>query len=241
MRLQVGAYTRPLNEAVTSISYSPIFDQSRRMVGVNERWDTNGRVVLQSGSQANMTVALADLERAVIQSNVDLVYLEDDRNVQTAMKLRTADCANGPVLMDFGYPNQADDVYSNGMGYRVIWEGRRMTSLSNSILEFEEQIIEEPGGAEYVMVGGAVNFAERQLAWQNRPWTYIQAGRAVGMFARPSIPPPIWPFALTNAVPRITLISPRVLGTIPTEFGIQWEYRFQWHERLYGVPHHSTF
>lgn len=238
MKLKIGGRVRPNNEAVSSISYSPMYDVSRRMVGIVERWDTSGRLIPTVAGQPQMTAFLNQLSTDISQSNVDLVYLEDVTNAPTALKLIAADCLRGPYILDLGLPNQADDVYATGMTYRVIWEALKpYGSAGNALLDFNETIIVEPGGETFVMVGGAVNYPERQLAFQNKPYTYIQSGSAVGMYATPNPPGPIWPFAAVNIQPRLTYSSPRQVGNIDVEFGVAWEYRFEWHVPLIGSPH----
>lgn len=241
MRLRIGNRTRPNNEAVSAISYTPVFDVGRNMIAVRERWDTSGRVVLQTAGQAQMTAALGTLLSDIALSNVDLVYLEDEASTETAMKLLVSDCLQGPTVIDAGLPNQANDVYATGMGYRVIWEALKpYGQMGNAIIEFSETVSEDPGGEQYVMVGGTVNLPERQVGTQHKPYTYVQSGSAVGMYARPLPPPPIWPWAAVCLEPKVTLISPRVFGAVDTEFGISWEYRFEWHEKLYGNPHRGV-
>ena len=240
MRLRIGSAIRPNNEAVSAITYSPLFDQARRMVGVYERWDTSGRVVLQQGGQPEMHTALSTLLSDIAQSNVDLAYMEDVRNVDTPMALLTSRCLKGPYVIDAGLPNQADDVYATGMSYRVIWEALKpFGPTGNAILEFHEGVNGDPGGQQNVMVGGTVNYPERQVGMQHKHYTYVQSGSAVGMYGYPLPPPAIWPWAAVCSEPKITLFSPRSIGWTDTEFGISWEYRFEWHEALFGLPHRT--
>lgn len=240
MRLKIGSAIRPNNEAVSAITYSPVFDQARVMIAVRERWDTSGRIVLQNAGQTEMTVSLSQLLVDIAQSNVDLIYLEDSRNVDTALKLLVANCLKGPYVVDAGLPNQANDVYATGMGYRVIWEALKpFGTLGNAIIEFSESINCVPGGEQRVMVGGTVNFPQRQIGMQHKHYTYVQSGSAVGLYNYPYPPPPIWPWALVCDEPVVTHVSPRQVGVVDTEFPMSYEYRYEWHEPLYGRPHRT--
>lgn len=241
MRLKIGSVVRPNNEAVTSISYSPMFDQARVMIGVLERWDTFGRVVLQTAGQAQMTAALSQVLQDIAQSNVDLIYMEDLANTDTALKLLVANCLRGPYVIDAGLPNQANDVYATGMGYRVIWEALKPYGPGgNAILQFEETITTDPGGEQRVMVGGTVNYPQRQIGMQHKHYTYIQSGSIVGMYDYVLPPAPIWPWALVCDEPKISRSGPRSIGAIDTEFPMTYEYRYEWHEPLYGRPHRTA-
>ena len=236
MRLRVGPNTLPQNEAVASITYSPVYDVTKRVAKLRERWDISGRIVLQgtNATQSQMTAEILRRQR-IYQADLDLVFLEDDTDTPTVMQLLRLNCLLGPYIIDSSLPNQANDVFATGMGYRIVYEAERLGS-SDGLLEFSESLTEGPGGLEYVYAGGSVNFPERQVGTQNTPWQYTQSGRAVGLFGYPAPPPPIWPFALMRK-PRIERSSPRVLGRIDTEYEISWTYEFEWHQELRGVPH----
>lgn len=237
MRLRIGGAIRPLNECVASISYAPTYDVSKRVTKLKERWDISGRIVLQTNaSQTAMTAAIERLRADFSQEGADLVFLEDFGSAETALALRAQNCLVGPYIVDSSFPNSAGDIYSNAMSYRIVFEAETLTSTGTNLIEFSESVTEIEGGPEEGYVGGAVNYPERQVFMQNKPFRYKQSGSAVGLLARPTWPPPIWPFAMIHR-PQITKISPRVLGNIDTEYGIQWEYEFAWHQELFGEPH----
>ena len=237
MRLKIGAYTRYNNEAVASITYTPIYDALRQIVKIRERWDITGRIVNDPATFEHANAELQKLFRDFSQLTPDLVFLDDDTAQETAMYLRASDCLVGPYLIDSSLPNQANDVYVTGLPYRVVYEAERLANVpGNPILAFNETLSADPGGEVAVYVGGAVNLAERQTGWQQMVYTYIQRGSAVGWFNYPEIPGPIWPFAQMKA-PRVEMQSAKVLGQIDTEYEIAWEYVFQWHLPLSGRPH----
>lgn len=239
MRLKVGPYILPQNEAVASISYSPVYDVTRRVIKVRERWDISGRIVLQSGRATQEVMTSEILRRSnIFQGNVEsLVFLQDDEDIPTAMRLLASQCLLGPYRVDSSLPNEANDVYSTGQGYRVVYEAEKLASGAGSgLLEFTESIQDGEGGEEHVYVGGAVNLPERQIAFANKPYRYTQSGSAVGLLDYPRIPPPIWPFARMKKV-QVNKQSPRVRGAIDTEYPISWSYEFAWHSELRGVPH----
>lgn len=243
MILSVGGSRRPNNEAVANISYQPQYDVSRRITFYIETWEIVGRIVNYPVATQRLTTAeIGRLKSQMLRNDIDLVFLEDSTLAETALKLKASECVSGPSVVDFSFPNNEDDVYATGIMYRVTYSAKKWASgNASNILEFEERIVQQPGGREYVYVGGAVNMAERQLGIQAKPWRYVQAGQALGAFAHPRIPPPIWPFALTNPDgPKLNISSPRVLGRSPgldTEFAISWEYEYEWHQPLRGLPY----
>lgn len=239
MILRVNGRARPAHEAVASVSVSPVYEMTRRIVKVRERWDISGRLIPEHPtSDAKMTAMIADLNSTFMQPNPDLVFYTLDGQ-ETALAIKASQCLAGPYVIDSGLPNQPDDVYSNGMGYRISFECEKLVSGSfgaNVLLEFSETLEEGEGGREDTYVGGSVNMPQRQVAFQNKPWTYVQSGRAVGLLAWPFIPPPIFPAAQIKK-PVVRKVSPRVLGVVDTEYEISWQYEFAWHQQLFGNPH----
>jgi hypothetical protein len=242
MKLRIANIIRPNNEAVASISYKPVYDISRKVAKLVCRWDIAGRIInYPIASQSLTTAEILKLQSVVTLPRVDLVFLEDVTNKETALSMKISECIDGPYLVDYALPNAEDDVYATGIGYRLVYEGV-MRSNGSAILAFEETVDEDPGGPEFVYVGGAVNLPERQLGTQNKTYKYTQRGSATGLFAYPAIPPAIWPFALVRYEPRVTLSNPKVLGTnFDQEFTISWEYNYEWHVKLNGIPHRRTY
>lgn len=239
MYLRVGQRIRPFNEAEAAISYTPVFDAYNRMMYIDERWDISGRVVLQTNAtQANMTQALRLLQSDFNQDRPDLVFLEDDRVRESAFALRRNECTDGPRQMGASFPADPQNVYATGTAYTVSMQGRRpvKTASGNPILSFTEEIIPQGGGVIIGYVGGAINYAERQVFRQHEPWTCVQRGTAIGLYGWPVPPGPVWPQAqIEPMIPR--KVSPRILGPHQQEWEVSWEYKFAWPFQLTGNPH----
>jgi hypothetical protein len=246
MLFSVGSVVRPNNEAVASISITPVYGMDRVMSYYIERWDVTGRIVnWPIATQDVTTAALARLKADMLQQNVDVKFLADDGK-ETAFNLRASQCLLGPYVTEYSFPNSQEEVYATGQLYRVLYEARCMPSgNASNLLEFSETVsLTQVGGRHMVYVGGSVNLPERQTGIQNKTWMYSQSGSAVGLTAYPFIPNAIWPFALTNpdGVSQ-SLVSPVVVGNTPgldTEFRISWEYQFEWAYPLRGLPHRRT-
>jgi hypothetical protein len=243
MIFAIGGRLRPNNEAVAQITISPVYDVSKKITHYYERWDVTGRIVnYPIATQAITTAALARLKEDLLQTGVNLQFLEDLTRAPTALKLLASNCLTGPYITEFAIPTSPEEVYATGIMYRVLYEAKCFAANAGSnLLEFQETVsCTRPGGREMVYVGGSVNYPERQLGRQWRTWEYVQAGTALGATAYPLVPPPIWPFALVNPDGRAnSLASPRLLGKSPSfdsEFAVSWEYRYEWHTRLNGIP-----
>lgn len=240
MRLQIGSVIRPNNEAVVTPSYSPIYDFTRLVSAMKIRWEISGRIVnFPTATPRQTTTELKALETALLQKEPYLAMLEDTANVETFFVLNPVNCSQGPNLIDFSIPTSEQEVYATGGAYKAVFEAIQKIGPGSDLLEFSEEVSLGSGGVTYVYVGGAVNFAERQTATERKSWKYTQSGSAVGLLNYPAIPPPIWPFAQME-YPRVVLQNPRVRGARDTEYPISWEYTFEWHTQLIGVPHRSN-
>ena len=238
MLLEIDSVLRPNNEAVVTPSYSPIYDFTRRVEAIRVRWEIMGRVVNFPVATAAITNReVTALYNAFTAPRPRLALLYDDMS-PTPFVMDPANCMQGPYLVDFGFPTEESDVYVTGLSYRAVFESVQYVRRNTDLLEFDEEISEDQGGMTYVYAGGAVNLPERQTAFQNRTFKYVQSGSAVGLLAYPKIPPPIWPFAQMSA-PRITTSSPQFKGRTDTHFRINWEYVFEWHAKLIGTPHRA--
>lgn len=239
MYLKIGNRMRPFNEANASINYEPMYDASNRIMAINETWTISGTIVQQeNATQSNMSIKIRQLQADFNQQRPSLVFIEDNGVTETALKLDAGECLDGPKVLSASFPQTEEDVYPTGVSYSVVLTAKKRSPIgdANPILEYNETLQPSGGGPVYVVVGGAINYGERQLAKQHEPWRCVQRGRAVGLYGRPIPPPPIWPQALSRRTPP-TLHTPRILGPIPQEFEVEWEYHYEWPVALVGTPH----
>jgi hypothetical protein len=238
MKFKFGNTTRPNNEVVVSVSYYPQYNLTREIAAVTETWSVRGRIVLQGAdaTSANMGNEIRAVNAMAEQQDVDVVILDDD-GTETPWKIRSSECNIGPRVTYFGWTASENDVYTNGQGYTLNLTAER--PYKGGLLSFTETLQPiEPGGQEYVYVGGSVNYPERQLGSQHLPWRAVQSGTAVGLLGYPVPPAPIFPFAMSkpNQAFVFTLLSPKKPGKIDSEFTISWSYDYAWHQPLIGIP-----
>lgn len=239
MYLKIGSVLRNFNEVKTpSISYKPFYDSRRRVAYIEEQWQISGRIVLQTNAtQTRMTQALQQLESDWNQIRPSLLFVEDNGVTPSHLKLNASECFDGPNIVDASFPGDAADVYATGMLWAVTVSAKRLPAgVGNPLLEFSESVARVSGGTIIGFVGGAINYPERQIFKQHEPYIYEQSGRAVGLFGYPSPPPALWPGAQLEEMKPV-LVSPRVMGSVDSEFEIQWSYRFGNEFPLSGLPH----
>lgn len=240
MILQVGSIRRPNNEAVVVPSYSPVYDYTRRIEAMKIRWEITGRVVNSPvATQAITSSEIAALE-AAFRSKDPVCRLLGDKGEATPYVLDPGQLMQGPYLIDYTFPTSDAEVYATGLAYRVSLEGVQYVGQGGlDLIDFTEEVTEDQGGLTYVYVGGAVNLAERQVAFQKKSYKYTQSGSCTGLLAYPKIPPPIWPFALLQA-PKIVKSDAQFKGKVDTHYRVNWEYQYEWPVKLFGDPHRNN-
>lgn len=243
MYLKIGGAIRPFVEADIQPSYQNFYDGRRVLYKVGITLRIEGRIVLQqNASERNMSVAIQVLLQHFRQSRPDIVLLESDGITPTPISFTSANCLQGPDVLDLALESNEGKVYSTSQPYSATVYLEQLTnSAANPIIEFRETIDDSgEGGFERILVGGAINFPEEQIARQFAPYRYIQQGYAVGLLGYPSVPPPIWPGALKRQRPRITKEGPTPTGRVLTNWRIAWAWEYESAYELFGNPHYLT-
>lgn len=102
--------------------------------------------------------------------------------------------------------------------------------------DFEETIEVEGGGRVDGWLKPLNGSPIRQTLMQQDTYRARQSGTAVGLYARPAPPPPIWPAFLTRG-PRFSKKNPKPRGSFNQDFAISWSYEFESNVPLAGEPH----
>jgi len=237
MYLKIGTTTRPLNENKVTVSYQPKYSLTRLITEVVETWTIQGVIILEGedATPANMATEINAVNAMMDQVEPDMYVLDDDLEL-TPWKLLAATCSEGPRVVDFAWTSGEQSIYPVMESYQAIFQATR--PIGGGLVMFAETLTPEPGGTEFVWVGGAINVPEQQVGTQYKTWRVRQSGTAIGLLGYPTPPPAIWPFALTRPASDgwAQATSPRKLGRVDTEFAISWNYEFEWHQPLFGTP-----
>lgn len=234
MYLKIDDKVFPFLEAtVDDVSYQPMFNVRRQAVRMQIQWQITGRMVYgysfptSGNAQQSMTTALNELVNFIQSRNRPKVtLLHDDGATASFFNLDPATCIEGPWIDTTRIPRTAEDIYTASQVYQLTVTAMKLgTTADTDLISFTETVSQAAGGQIVGCVGGAINFAEKQIFKQHEPYSYIQDGSAVGLLGYPIPPNSIYPS--DRARPRrITRVSPRVLYPIPQEFEIRWSDEF---------------
>lgn len=185
-----------------------------------------GTVLGTGPTQLSAISAIYDASLAVTDG--DLV-LYDDAGRPTASKLLVAGSLHGVLCEEWGYPAYPGGAgdYVTGRLFRAAFSAEYPLGTAGAVLEIQETFRAVGNGGPKVLWQEAVDgpLYPVVVAQRTACHTY-QEGSAVGYFARPVPPQPVWPQYLVNAETAVQFQRPRRLGLVPTEYPASWSFHY---------------
>lgn len=242
MILKAGSYSHRQGSVEVSIDYQDWRTDERQgshLLGHDVTWSISGRLVSQASTtaaaQASIRSQTADLVDAYSSDGIDMKLLTPDGS-KVHHQLLSSSTLDGTKISRPKYTDGTgpQEVVMRQFSLQV--RGRVALSANNrttDILRFEEELSFDQGplvGHIETLTGLPV----KQQLRRRSLWTAQQRGSAVGLFAYPTIPDPIWPAALVKTTPLYSKGSPKRDGT---EWPISWTWVFESRFELTGNPH----
>lgn len=239
MQLVYGSASLPVNGASTSVRYRTILSDTGRPVRYVGMVDVVA--YLDGDGQADLTAKELAFNAALMAPYRDLV-LRQDSGAPSGTKLINSTSMSGVRLTDGpNYTNEAKD------GEYVIQRVCRFTmeasylipNAQNAVLSFSEQIIGIGTGGPLTTWRMLVNGPPvQQVVYPATTMRVIQTGQAVGHMARPTPPPPRWPYPIEVVTRRkIGGGSPKREGpNALIEWPVNWYYEFESAIPLVALP-----
>ena len=236
MNISYGDYTHQAGEVELLVDRQTLFTDGQTPYATKWRIDLVG--LLLGESTLDLDRKVRALEAAYARRGVDFV-VRPDRGGPLFLSVRDRDTAGGiMVVKPPSFPTNRRAVYSTHVPYTIALEAEVPLSdvpTGGGLRRFTERIQRRGGG-------GAPGYLETlntpPIPYRGKLATVfetLQVGEAVGLYALPDFPPPIWPAALIEA-PETSVTSPRRQGSGFVDFAITWQYRFESVVPLYGRP-----
>lgn len=243
MRIRYGPYKHRIAECDLSITRRPVENALGTIVALDETWTISGRLYNLTGKRASMYGEIQNFEAAYAINNQDLI-LEYFDGTASYHQLLNRDCIGGTIVKEPPqFPTGKTGENNTIRTYRVVVTGRRPIGRS-AYMAFSERITVSGGGARWGCI--EVNRGEgvRQQLRTHTICRATQSGSATGLYSYITPPPPIWPYALVDQLPELTLESPETFGeresALQLNHTISWNYQFEATQRLFGTPHYLT-
>ncbi len=232
--LQYGTYQHDEDEASVVIQYANRYTDEGQIAEVVGTWQISG--LLQRDTQAELTTAIAELERVYGSPDKDIgIYIAGGTPTAHRMRFSDWDSIRPTVL---GYPVGDQGEYVAQRAYQITVEARKVPTAAqgaDSILEWSETIeITGTGGADWAfqpVVSG--NWPSYNLT-DRTPVLITQSGAAVGLKNYVPYPDPIFPSSAEHGKLRKRVrTGPKKRVPESREFGCNWSYTFEF---MGGVP-----
>ncbi|HEX4069562.1 MAG TPA: hypothetical protein VHX68_00265 [Planctomycetaceae bacterium] len=242
MYLRYGNYIHANNEVGFTITRDAKRSQGETFYAYQEKWSCKGDL-LNYASQGAISNAIERITAAYSIDGQDLVFLLDDGVTPSAHQLLSANCNGGtrvvkaPSFPDTYGAGEYQPVY--GRSYTFEIEGETQLTNENVFLTFTESVsFKGTGGPIVVYQQVAQGPWIPQQTSETSLYHATQKGSAVGLYAWPSIPAPLFPDALINQDVDAGLDSPRRFNRY--EYPVSWSYTYQSNTPLAAFPDIAT-
>jgi hypothetical protein len=239
MFLRYGNFSLELGEAEISTQRQVLDNEAGQPVTVRHQW-TIGVTMggPKTSSPALVDSRLAALTAAFNENGKDLILTMPDGSSASQLALRSVDSLSGVrVVQQPSVTTLRDAGYVTNLRCTIVVEALYRAKNSSLLLRsFQETLLIEGGGPEFGFLYPKIGFPIKQQLREATTFRAIQSGSAVGMYARPGIPAPIFALHQLRA-PRRRLQSPTRHANAYTDFGVEWEYEFESITPLVGNPH----
>jgi hypothetical protein len=236
-RLRYGSYSHAVNEASVQMAASTIDNEAGQPYAVRRTWTIGGRA---EGDDTTAVVnAMALLEAAYSFNFSDLVLEDDSGNVLHA--LRNAGSLSGVrIIQPVSYPVGEGAELSTFRNYTIVAQADYPAIGAfgggfNPLRAFSETLSFSGGGPRRAVIECANVPPQEQFINAFTAFRAIQSGSAVGMFAYPLIPAPLFP-GKEEVAGQPTIGSPKLKNGIYIEWPVSWSYTFVSATPLVGLP-----
>jgi hypothetical protein len=241
MILRYGNHSRANGEVEVVISRNALRTEANTPWAYEEMWALNGMIVSQAGSLADIKAKTAALEAAFEFDGSDVKLMNPNGTTVSHHQILNANTLGGvKIATPISYQ---DGKGPQGVCYRN-WscQLKAVIPFATSALEtrlhsFTESVEFQGGGFRRGTVETLVGRPVPQTFRQRTSCKVVQRGEAVGLYAYPSIPSPIWPVALADGAPVVTYGQPKRDSGSLTMFPISWQWTFDSPTPLSGRPH----
>lgn len=226
MIFQWGSYTHDADELGLKIRNRQVFDKFGRVMASVVEYHLLGAKI--GTSKANLTTQLDALEAAYINSGFkDIKLLHNDGSTETSHTLLNSETFGGTHCVHFDYPEgvwKMGPEYANRRTYYIVLRGEKR--YGSGLYAWTERLsIRGTGGPKWRYMPSMTGPPVAQILQQQTPFYYVQQGMAIGRYARPAPPSPIFPTIEHADMREVTFTTPeeiRVGGA--DKYGVSWRY-----------------
>jgi hypothetical protein len=235
MFLKYGDHSHAVGECDIAIAIETLETEGGTPYAHRHRWTVSG---LLTGADADeIDEKVIDLKTAYRENDRDLTILLPDGASASTQRLVTAGAIGGVRVVSTSFPTMARAGYVTNYRYQIVLEAEiPLDDPETALRSFNETLTFSGGGPRYGHLETLTGPPVKQLLRRQTIYRVEQSGQAVGLYARPTPPLPIWPAAQIESGAR-RLTSPKRRRNEYTDLAIDWSFRFESAGPLIGSPH----
>lgn len=245
--LKYGNYRHALGTVRVEVANQRLENDAEMVWAWKQTWTVSGMVTTQlateSAARADIKTKMAAIANAYLRDGRDLILLGPDGVTPSHHWLKSSATQSGiKVEQPPSWTQPGPGELVTVARFNIVLSGIiRNNGVRSTLKSFNETLQFSPAGAKRGLQETLIGLPDEQLLRRHQIWRCTQQGSAVGLFARPDIPPPLWPSEQTDAVPMTTLGTPRRVSTDNgdswVDWPISWTYQFESRFRMTGQPH----
>ena len=244
MQLKYGTYTHALGEPALMIDRQTLFTEADTPWAEKVRWQIQGMLTNQGGTEATLDAKVAALEAAYASDYQDVALLLSSGAAAAGHSIANVDTLGGiRIVKRPSYPKGDGVEGVTVRTFSVVLEAELPIASETALLSWSETIRFTGGGAKYGHLEPLTGKPIKQLLKRNTLYQVTQQGRAVGLYAYPVIPSAFWPADQLD-MRDVEYGSPKRKGygsgaDTYVEFPVSWTYRFASRNRMWTTsgPH----
>lgn len=235
MRLKYRNYTHPAGTVAVAITQQGLFTPAQHWWATRHVWQITATIT--GSSAATVDTAVREMQSAYSVQGGDLLLLLPDGTPSTH-QLLNASCHGGTRVMGGSFP---DGRGAEGVTYRTVQvtvEGDvplSTANLASQLMSFSESVQTSGGGPRFGHLESVTGRPQKQRLRRFTTVRAVQSGQAVGLYAYPTVPTPIWPGQQVEQA-QIRRQTPKRVGSDQIEYPVTWSYRFESSFPLIGTP-----
>lgn len=235
MYLQFGTYRHASSEVGATFSRTALINAARQTYGYRVQLGIEG--FLQAADVPSLTTAINQLVNGYTTQGFTqgVGLFNDDGSPTSHVILPGQTLAGIKVIEGPSFEDWHGAEYTSYRRYRLRLEAE-IRDHTVRLLAFTESLTLEGGGPRRLVKELLAGLPQEQIVALYTPFRAMQIGSAVGQFAYPAPPPPIFPLAEQQPERKITPKTPKRDGLTYTEYQIDWSYTFLSALPLVGLP-----
>lgn len=237
MNIKIGSHTHPANEVDRiTLTQRIVRNRRNRPQYVTKTLTLSGVLIPASATQASIKTSIEELEAAYLNERKTVGLYHDDGTASPHV-LDTNQSISGVRIVSKDYPDAGPAEYATQRSFTFVCEADFLVSGADPFVSWEESLSFDGTCGPKIAWKYTLNGPpQQQTVHQATTQIVTQQGSAVGYFAYPLYPAPLFPQLELQDRRRTVGDGPERSGDSLINWGIRWTYVFESASPLFGRP-----